>query len=136
MKVKAHEIDKAYGISEKAETVKKSASEKVKKINEDYKISEKANAAATSVASNATVKGGLEKLNQGWTSVSTAVTGYYNEYKAEVDRAIDEKHKEKAKTLAGGEGQPPIPVEIQLQEKDASTQSPVVAPQETPQGED
>lgn len=42
VKVKAHEIDVQYGITEKASNLKKTASEKASKFDQDYQISEKA----------------------------------------------------------------------------------------------
>jgi hypothetical protein len=46
VKVKAHEIDKQLGISEKALALEKTINEKVKQLDDSWKISEKANLAA------------------------------------------------------------------------------------------
>jgi hypothetical protein len=119
LKVKAHEIDQQYKISEKASAVKQQATEKAKKIDEEYKISEKATSAAHTVKAatlsatakvslpfffinlfkaqeNPTIKHGVESIKSGWNSVAQSVTGFYNEYKEQTVKAIEEKEKEKA----------------------------------------
>jgi len=106
IKVKAHEIDQTYGISEKAVAVKQQATEKAKSIDEQYKISEKASHAANSegicLASfrkgpgNPTIKQGVETAKSGWASVTQAVSGFYNDYKEQTVKAIEEKKKEQA----------------------------------------
>jgi len=107
IKVKAHEIDQQYKISEKANAVKEKTKEKAKKIDEEFKISEKATIAANSVKAatlsatakaqeNETIKQGVESIKSGWNSVAQSVTGFYNEYKEQTIKAIEEKEKEKA----------------------------------------
>jgi len=107
LKVKAHEVDQTYGISEKAASVKHTAEEKAKKLNEDYKITEKASAAAEKVKStagavaakaqeNATVSQAVGTVKSGWQSVSNAVSGAYQEYREQTAKAIEEKQKERA----------------------------------------
>jgi len=124
LKVKAHELDQTYGISEKAASVKLQATEKAKKMDEEYKISEKATAAAdkvkataTNVASkaqeNPTISQAVDSVKTGWQSVANSVTGFYQDYKDQTQRAIEEKQKQRAGS------QPPVP-DVQLQ-----------APQET-----
>jgi hypothetical protein len=49
IKVKANEIDKQYGISEKAAAAKTAAVEKAKKLDEEFHITEKASTAANTV---------------------------------------------------------------------------------------
>ena len=49
IKVKAQEIDKQYGISEKATAAKTAAVEKAKKLDEEFHITEKAATAANAV---------------------------------------------------------------------------------------
>jgi len=107
IKVKAHEIDQTYGISEKAVAVKQQATEKAKSIDEQYKISEKASHAANVVKESAwqasakaqenpTIKQGVETAKSGWASVTQAVSGFYNDYKEQTVKAIEEKKKEQA----------------------------------------
>jgi len=119
LKVKAHEIDQQYGISEKAAQVKLQASEKAKKLNEEYHISEKANAAAESVKltalaatqkaqENPTVKSGVESVKSGWNSVAASVSGMYQDYKEQTAKAIEEKKKEKEAKIPSDT----IPVEV------------------------
>jgi hypothetical protein len=107
IKVKAHEIDQTYGISEKAVAVKQQAAEKAKSIDEQYKISEKASHAANVVKGtawqasakaqeNPTIKQGVETAKSGWASVTQAVSGFYNDYKEQTVKAIEEKKKEQA----------------------------------------
>jgi len=107
IKVKAHEIDQQYGISEKAAHVKHEALEKAKNLDDTYKISEKASSAANSVKAatilastkaqeNVTIKSGMDSLKSGWTSMTTSVTGIYNDYKDQTVKAIEEKKKQQA----------------------------------------
>jgi len=114
IKIKAHEIDKQYGISEKATAVKQQAAEKAKKLDGEYKISEKAATAASSVKAtamqasamaqeNPTINSGMDSVKSGWASMTQSVTGFYNDYKEQTAKAIEEKKKEK---MTQG-GQPP-----------------------------
>jgi len=109
LKVKAHEIDQQYKISEKVEHVKHQATEKAKSLDEAYKISEKASNAASTVKSatlqasakaqeNPTIKSGVESLKFGWNSMTSSVTGIYNDYKDQTVKAIEEKKKQQAST--------------------------------------
>jgi predicted DNA-binding protein (MmcQ/YjbR family) len=109
LKVKAHEIDQTYGISEKAAHVKQQATETAKKLNEEYKISEKASNAATTVKAtavaasakaqeNATIKSGVESVKSGWNSVATSVSEIYNDYKEQTAKAIEEKKAQRLST--------------------------------------
>jgi len=105
IKTKAHEIDQQYKISERAGQVKHDALEKAKNIDEAYKISEKATSAANTVKAatiaatmkaqeNETIKSGMESIKSGWNSVSSSVTGFYNDYKEQTAKAIEEKKKQ------------------------------------------
>jgi len=109
LKVKAHEIDQQYGISEKAAHVKHEAFEKAKSLDDTYKISEKASSAANTVKAatlqasakaqeNQTIKSGMESIKSGWNSVTTSVSGLYNDYKEQTVKAIEEKKKQQAST--------------------------------------
>jgi len=114
LKVKAHELDQTYGISEKAASVKLQATEKAKKMDEDYKITEKASAAAdkvkataTTVAAkaqeNPTISQAVGTVKTGWQTVSNSVQGLYQDYKDQTQRAIEEKQKQRTSS------QPPVP---------------------------
>lgn len=109
LKVKAHEIDQTYGISEKAAQVKQQATETAKKLNEEYKISEKASNAATTVKAtavaasakaqeNPTIKSGVESVKSGWNTVATSVSEMYNDYKEQTAKAIEEKKAQRRST--------------------------------------
>jgi len=126
LKVKAHEVDQTYGISEKAAFVKHSAEEKAKKLNEEYKITEKASAAAEKMKStagavaakaqeNPTVSQAVGTMKSGWQTVANSVSGFYNEYKEQTAKAIEEKKKERA-AQAGEEQtiEPQVPQETGL----------------------
>eukprot|EP01118_Nematostelium_gracile_P012679 TRINITY_DN4665_c0_g1_i1.p1 TRINITY_DN4665_c0_g1~~TRINITY_DN4665_c0_g1_i1.p1 ORF type:complete len:306 (+),score=111.31 TRINITY_DN4665_c0_g1_i1:53-919(+) len=106
LKVKAHEIDQQYKISEKAADLKKQATEKAQKLDADYHISEKANAAAESAKANVfaaaakaqenpTVKSGVDSAKSTWNSVANTVSGMYADYKEQTAKAIEEKKREK-----------------------------------------
>jgi len=126
LKVKAHEVDQTYGISEKAASVKHSAEEKAKKLNDDYKITEKASAAAEKVKStagavaakaqeNPTVSQAVETVKSGWQSVANSVTGFYQDYKEQTAKAIEEKKKERAaKNPESQTVEPQVPQETGL----------------------
>jgi len=133
LKVKVHEIDQQYGISERAAVVKQQATDRAKKLDEEYKITEKATTAADSVKAatvsaankaqeNPTVKQGLETIKFGWNSVTSSVTGLYNEYKGQTVRAIEEKEKERAFQAA-----PVVPPQTQ-EENQQAEESPIQAP--------
>jgi len=123
IKVKAHEVDQQFGISEKVAAVKTSATEQVKKIDEGLHISETANQIgnsiktgaadlSTKVKENQTINQGLTKIEEGVQSVKSV----YNDYKEQTQRAIEEKQRQKTGVAPGS--------------------SPVVAdPQPTPQPE-
>jgi len=111
LKVKAHELDQTYGISEKAAAVKLQATEKAKQMDEEYKISEKASnaadkvkATATTVASkaqeNQTINSAVESVKTGWQTVTTSVQGIYQEYKDQTQRAIEEKQRQRVGSQA------------------------------------
>lgn len=53
VKVKAHEIDKQFGISEKAAAFEKSFNEKAKQLDDSLKITETATVAANVIMSTA-----------------------------------------------------------------------------------
>jgi len=127
LKVKAHEVDQTYGISEKAASVKHSAEEKAKKLNEDYKITEKASAAAEKVKStagavaakaqeNPTVVQAVGTVKSGWQTVANSVSGFYQEFQEQTAKAIEEKKKERAAKNAEAQPtvQPQVPQETGL----------------------
>lgn len=127
LKVKAHEVDQTYGISEKAASVKHSAEEKAKKLNEDYKITEKASAAAEKVKStagavaakaqeNPTVVQAVGTVKSGWQTVTNSVSGFYQEFQEQTAKAIEEKKKERAAKTAEAQPtiQPQVPQETGL----------------------
>jgi len=134
LKVKAHEIDQQYKLSEKAAAVKEKATEQAKKLDEEFKISEKASNAANTVKAatlsatakaqeNPTIKHGVESIKSGWNSVTQSVTGFYNEYKEQTVKAIEEKEREKAKNLYPN-------VEVPQPAEDTAQEIPIVAPHE------
>jgi len=119
LKVKAHEIDRQYGISDKAATIKNTATESAKKINEDYHITEKVDHTAQQIKSaaanaaakaqeNPSVKSGVDTVKSGLTSLYSTVTGYVNDYKEQTAKAIEEKQKER-----GVNTSPPAPTEVE-----------------------
>lgn len=125
LKVKAHEIDQAYGISEKAAHVKQQATEKAKKLNEDYKITEKASTAASTVKAtasaasqkaqeNPTIKSGVETVKSGWNTVATSVSEMYNDYKEQTAKAIEEKKAAKGEGHVEPKEQAEAPAEEKI----------------------
>jgi len=125
LKVKAHEIDQTYGISEKAASVKLQAAEKAKKVDEEFKISEKASAAAdkvkntaTAVAAkaqeNPTISSAVGTVKTGWQSVANSVSGMYQEYKDQTQKAIEEKQKKRSSQVQVPDIEPQAPQETGL----------------------
>eukprot|EP01113_Clastostelium_recurvatum_P013670 TRINITY_DN172_c0_g1_i3.p1 TRINITY_DN172_c0_g1~~TRINITY_DN172_c0_g1_i3.p1 ORF type:complete len:289 (-),score=106.05 TRINITY_DN172_c0_g1_i3:633-1499(-) len=107
VKAKANEIDAKLHITETAATIKTVAVEKAHQVDEQLGITSKATVAAAvakgaagavvaQVSSNETVAKGLTALKSVASSVTSAVTGQYQEVKTETERAIEEKKAEKA----------------------------------------
>jgi len=86
--------------------MKLTASVKAKKIDEDYKLSEKAShvgesikqtasLASSKAQENATIMSGVNSVKTGFASVSTTMSGIYQDYKEQTAKAIEEKQKER-----------------------------------------
>lgn len=113
LKVKAHEIDKQYGISEKATSIKNQVSEKAKQLDQEYKISELVTGAAKSVQQTVsnTTQAAVNKAQQ-YTSVqhgvetvktqANKVNSLVDEIKAETNKQIEEKRRERSSSKSDG----------------------------------
>jgi hypothetical protein len=112
VKTKVHEIDTQYGISEKASQLKQQATEQAKKLDDQYHLTEKATvvksqvqSVATKVTENPTVAKGITTAYGTYESLKTQATTMYNDYKTQVDKAIEEKQKEKGNLPAQNPGE-------------------------------
>jgi len=109
MKNKVQELDNQYKISEKAAAISQQATDKAKKIDEQYHISEKAQQTATvvktqvqtyaqKVSENPTVAKGITSAMGTFESIKTSASYMYNDYKTQLDKAIEEKQRERGIT--------------------------------------
>jgi len=102
LKAKAQEIDQTYHISEKVQVASSIVQAKAQEIDQTYHISERVNNAAnvakvqaqtlaTRAQENPTIAQGISTLSNTIQNVKQTVTTTYNDYKTQVDRAIEEK---------------------------------------------
>lgn len=107
-KSKLEEFDRNYKITEKTTQLKQNISTKATQIDQEYHISEKITATTTAakesvlnaahkVQENPTVAKGISTINQTANSLKDSATNMWNDYKNQVDHAIEEKQKEKMK---------------------------------------
>lgn len=136
IKVKAHELDQQLKISETAASIKNATMEKAKQINENFQITEKANAAATTVKvgasavvakmeENAIVSSGIDFIKSTANKVETTVSSVFTDYKDQTSRAIEDKQRERGKFPPAIESDP----NANVHNVDST---PALAPQQTP----